>query len=135
MRHIPKMACVPSTLITWLLLAYIFAITGLLSVGPIKSYADPAFISTGITPNLLIVIGAGLTGGSYLLGQVLSSRKRKQILETNKAIKEANKKAQVENKDLENMVRSRARSDIEQWEKENRTRGKEIYFSSSIELL
>ncbi|MBW1890524.1 MAG: hypothetical protein JRI93_08375 [Deltaproteobacteria bacterium] len=56
MRHIPKMSCVPSTLITWLLLAYIFAITGLSSVGPIKSYADPAFISTGITPNLLIVI-------------------------------------------------------------------------------
>lgn len=85
--------------------------------------------STDKEANLLIAIGAGLTGGAYILGKVLSSKKRKHILETNETIKEANRKAQVENKDLENMVRSQNRSDIEKWEKENRTRGR-VEFSA-----
>jgi hypothetical protein len=74
--------------------------------------------------NALIIAGVGLTGGSYLLGKVLSADRRARVRTRNQEITEENARAQQHNKDVDRLVRERNAEIVLQWRIVNRMRGR-----------
>jgi hypothetical protein len=73
--------------------------------------------------NMLVITGVALTGGSYLLGRFLSSRKHDRIVAQNEWIVQQNDSARIYNRDLNHLVRESNDMAVERWLEENRTRG------------
>ncbi len=76
------------------------------------------------TANVLIISGAVLTSGSYLLGKYLSKRKRKQIKAYNEMVLQENTLAKEMNNQIVRTVRETNNTAHEEWERANRNRGK-----------
>ncbi len=74
--------------------------------------------------NALIIAGVGLTGGSYLLGRILSSRKRSQIIQHNERAAQENLLAKKYNQDINRIIREKNAEAIDDWEQKNRRRGR-----------
>jgi hypothetical protein len=74
--------------------------------------------------NTLIIAGVGLTTGPYLLGSILSKRKRGTIRAANKLITRQNTEAQEYNRQVEKQVRELNAAAVAEWGTHNRVRGR-----------
>lgn len=76
--------------------------------------------------NALIITGAGLTIGSYLLGRIISARKLTRIRSRNEAIVVENKLAKEHNKGIDQIVREKSTEIETKWQAENQNRGRVV---------
>jgi hypothetical protein len=74
--------------------------------------------------NTLILTGIGLTAGSYLLGSILSKRKRSAVRSDNELIKQQNAEGQDHNRQLDKQVREFNAAAMAEWSTRNRDRGR-----------
>lgn len=74
--------------------------------------------------DILIISGAGLTAGTYLLGRILSSKKRSHVRTRNQTITLQNKEASENNKNIDQVVREKNAEARSTWELENQDRGR-----------
>ncbi len=74
--------------------------------------------------NILIGSGVILTGGSYLLGKLLSSKKRKQITIQNELLTAENNDIKTRNNEIKNELKRIDREAYQQWLEENTDKGR-----------
>lgn len=73
--------------------------------------------------NVLVISGAVLSGGSFLLGKILGKRKRNQIEKENEFINNQNAEIQKSNKEIEELVKEQNTARKKQWRLDNANRG------------
>jgi hypothetical protein len=78
------------------------------------------------TTDVLIISGVVLTAGTYFLGKIFTSRKHKNIIEENARITEFNAYAAQGNNEIDIEMEAYTTSLYDQWEIENKERGKVI---------
>jgi hypothetical protein len=74
--------------------------------------------------DIMIVSGAILSAGSFILGKILSNRKRKKIEAENLAIPEENKAILLQNKEVGGIVQEANDKALSEWAKRNDDKGK-----------
>lgn len=74
--------------------------------------------------NVLVISGVALTAGSYLLGKIMSARKRRQIIHRNEEIVIENDAVRKHNSEIDQIVRDTNNQSIERWLDENKRRGR-----------
>lgn len=76
--------------------------------------------------NILIAVGATLSGGSLIMGKILSNRKRQAIERENRLIEEENATSQKHNLDIDRQLKEKNEEQQELWMQENKDRGRVI---------
>lgn len=76
--------------------------------------------------NILLISGAFLSIGSYTIGKIASSRKRKKIEKHNLIAKEENELIMQENKEIDQLINEQNRLAVDRWLSENSGRGKVV---------
>ncbi|UCC79573.1 MAG: PEGA domain-containing protein [Candidatus Zixiibacteriota bacterium] len=73
--------------------------------------------------NILIAVGAGLTAGSYILGQIIPRRKLAKIREFNEEANRINSEANYHNKEIDRELERNNSELLENWMLNNQNRG------------
>jgi hypothetical protein len=102
-------------------LAELFAIIPLSQAVIVRPFVDG---DDRAVVNALIVAGVGLTVGTYILGKVLSSKKRKDIARQNAEVQKSNAIAEASNREVAQTVREANAAALLHWERENAGRGR-----------
>lgn len=76
--------------------------------------------------DILMISGAVLSAGSFILGKVLSSRKRSMIIKQNEIINQENLEIDQRNKEIDKLVREKNDEMVQDWLSKNSGKGKVI---------